>query len=113
MFGYDERFEFADPEREAYEDEIGAAFGDARRCPHHPEVKTSSDDGMFDAPCGKCEASGDEYAYYLEAKEARPVSCSDNFHLSWEVKVCTTWQVNYHGCYVSAAECEKDNEIPF
>jgi hypothetical protein len=31
--------------------------GDARRCPHHPEVKTSSDDGMFDAPCYKCEGA--------------------------------------------------------
>ena len=32
-------------------------YGDARRCPKHPEVKTSSPDGMFDAPCGKCEAA--------------------------------------------------------
>lgn len=31
-------------------------FGDARKCPRHPHVKTSSDDGMFDAPCGECEA---------------------------------------------------------
>jgi len=30
-------------------------YGDPRRCPHHPWVKTSSDDGMFDAPCGACE----------------------------------------------------------
>lgn len=30
--------------------------GDARKCPHHPHVKTSSDDGMFDAPCYECEA---------------------------------------------------------
>lgn len=29
--------------------------GDPRRCPTHPRVKTSSDDGMFDAPCGECE----------------------------------------------------------
>lgn len=30
-------------------------LGDARRCPRHPHVKTSSDNGMFDAPCGVCE----------------------------------------------------------
>lgn len=29
--------------------------GDARRCPTHPHVKTSSPCGMFDAPCGECE----------------------------------------------------------
>lgn len=31
------------------------SVGDARRCPFHPGEKTSSDDGMFDAPCGECE----------------------------------------------------------
>lgn len=30
-------------------------LGDARRCPRHPHVKTSSDDGMFDGLCGECE----------------------------------------------------------
>ena len=29
--------------------------GDPRRCHLHPHVVTSSDDGMFDAPCGECE----------------------------------------------------------
>ena len=29
--------------------------GDARRCPAHPNIKTSSPCGMFDAPCGQCE----------------------------------------------------------
>lgn len=36
--------------------------GDARRCPAHPHVKTSSDDGMFDGVCGECEAAMDEEA---------------------------------------------------
>jgi hypothetical protein len=31
--------------------------GDPRRCPAHPNVVTSSPDGMFDTPCGQCEAS--------------------------------------------------------
>jgi hypothetical protein len=30
--------------------------GDARVCPRHPHVKTSSPDGMFDGPCYVCEA---------------------------------------------------------
>lgn len=34
--------------------------GDARRCPRHPHVKTSSDDGMFDTCCGVCEAEMSE-----------------------------------------------------
>ena len=48
-------------EEDYYEmlDEISGnvIYGDARRCCHHPEVKTSSDDGMFDAPCHKCEGA--------------------------------------------------------
>lgn len=34
--------------------------GDPRRCPVHPNVKTSSDDGMFDCPCGVCEMEMDD-----------------------------------------------------
>jgi len=34
--------------------------GDARRCPRHPGVKTSSDDGMFDGVCGLCESEADD-----------------------------------------------------
>lgn len=36
--------------------------GDARRCPFHPHVKTSSDDGMFDAPCNECEMEMEDCA---------------------------------------------------
>jgi hypothetical protein len=42
------------------EDERGAVYGDPRRCPVHPNVSTSSADGMFDAPCSACEAAMDE-----------------------------------------------------
>lgn len=52
---------FPTNEEDYYEllDEISGnvIYGDARRCPHHPEVKTSSDNGMFDAPCYKCEGA--------------------------------------------------------
>jgi hypothetical protein len=44
---------------QASDDEMGAEMGDPRRCPHHPGVQTSSPDGMFDAPCGACEAESD------------------------------------------------------
>lgn len=30
-------------------------LGDARRCPLHPHIKTSSDDSMFDGLCSECE----------------------------------------------------------
>lgn len=43
-----------DPRREAEEEELFAT-GDPRRCPRHPNIATSSPDGMFDAPCGECE----------------------------------------------------------
>ncbi len=39
--------------------EMGAELGDPRTCPRHPHVKTSSPDGMHDAPCGHCEAEMD------------------------------------------------------
>ncbi len=38
-------------------------YGDPRRCPLHPDVVTSSPDGMYDAPCGKCEMEMD-YDHY-------------------------------------------------
>lgn len=70
--------------------------GDARRCPHHPSVATSSDDGMFDAPCGMCEAAGEEwetdpenttrsicgyYEGYIHANQPHhPTTCQDETH---------------------------------
>jgi hypothetical protein len=43
--------------------------GDARRCPRHPHVVTSSADGMHDGLCGECEAA-------LEAwREANDIDC--------------------------------------
>ena len=50
---------FVDTSREAAEDEFGASFGDPRRCPRHPGVRTSSGDGMFDGLCGACEFESD------------------------------------------------------
>ena len=29
--------------------------GDPRRCSNHPWVRTSSNNGLHDAPCGECE----------------------------------------------------------
>lgn len=43
--------------------EFPAPEGDPRRCPRHPQVPTSSADGMFDAPCGVCETEMDADAH--------------------------------------------------
>lgn len=46
----------------AYEERMSdgvGPYGDARRCPRHPHVKTSSDNGMFDCECYMCETEAD------------------------------------------------------
>lgn len=43
---------------QARDDELGAEFGDPRRCPRHG-TQTSDAFGLFDAPCGDCEAESD------------------------------------------------------
>lgn len=63
------RYDYIDPYQEAMEDELGAAMGDPRRCPHHPHVITSSPDGMFDAPCDVCEGEMEEDARRTEYEE--------------------------------------------
>jgi hypothetical protein len=54
-------------EEDYYEDlaeRSGAViYGDARRCPVHPNVKTSSDDGMFDGVCDLCEGEMESWDY--------------------------------------------------
>jgi hypothetical protein len=70
---------YFDPQREAEEDEWGAQFGDARRCPRHPHVKTSSDDGMFDCDCGECEYES-EMAYRQQQDEECPPTEPDLAH---------------------------------
>lgn len=55
------------------EDEEGGRYGDPRRCSVHPSEVTSSPDGMFDAPCGYCEAAmetDEGYERDLEAMRA-------------------------------------------
>lgn len=42
-------------ENENKNEELLGSYGDPRRCRHHPHVRTSSADGMHDAPCGECE----------------------------------------------------------
>lgn len=54
--------------------------GDARRCPRHPGVATSSPDGLFDTPCGLCEAEMEADEVTLpdgRSVPARPCSCGD------------------------------------
>ena len=47
-------------------------IGDARRCPTHPWIKTSSPCGMFDAPCGQCEYEGYEREMIREWESLSP-----------------------------------------
>ena len=47
-------------------------LGDPRRCPRHPGVRTSSDDGMFDGVCGICEAEMAEEAERWEYDSENP-----------------------------------------
>jgi hypothetical protein len=35
------------------------SYGDPRRCSRHPIEKTSDPHGLFDTPCGACEAEAD------------------------------------------------------
>ncbi len=58
----------SEAEQEAMEDEAGAVLGDPRRCPVHPHIKTSSPDGMFDAPCSACEMEADMDQYAAETE---------------------------------------------
>lgn len=66
--GYDGADELTgQEEHDAY---MAGAYGDARRCPRHPHVKTSSDDGNFDCECHLCES--EEMDAYDAARRAEP-----------------------------------------
>ena len=49
--------------------EADTIFGDPRRCSKHPGVRTSSDNGMHDAPCGRCEHESYESEMATIARE--------------------------------------------
>ena len=51
--------------------------GDARRCPAHPWIATSSPDGMFDAPCGRCEYESEVGALADDEGPDQPPSDDD------------------------------------
>lgn len=53
-----------------YQDEVGGEVSDPRRCRWHPEVVTSSADGMFDGLCGLCEGERDAERAECDAVEA-------------------------------------------
>jgi hypothetical protein len=57
-----------------YDDSDNFSYlGDPRRCPKHPNEVTSSPDGLFDAPCGRCEYEMDaEFYAEMDAAEAAP-----------------------------------------
>ncbi len=65
------------PEYDDHRDLPESAYGDPRRCPAHPEVTTSSPDGLFDAPCGKCEAEMDGWEEDAPAVRFTPTPTLD------------------------------------
>lgn len=48
-----------DDYNEAVHEEAMGYQGDARRCPRHPHIVTSSTDGLHDGLCGICEYETD------------------------------------------------------
>lgn len=85
--------------------ELGAEMGDARRCPRHPHVATSSPDGMFDCDCYECE--GEAEAEYQAMETARVGG------------FCAWRQEEAGGCMTKAeaeaadAAAQAEEEIPF
>jgi hypothetical protein len=72
-----------DYSKEAEELDYEFLSGDPRRCPRHPHVKTSSDDGMFDAPCDECEYEMDQAAakWDMDPTNPRRSQCGDNAYI--------------------------------
>jgi hypothetical protein len=68
-----------DPFLESRDHEDVFFFIGARRCPRHPGVKTSSDDGMFDGPCHLCEGEEmDAYeAWQVDPENPQRKYCND------------------------------------
>jgi hypothetical protein len=80
---------------------------DPRRCPRHPGVRTSSDDGMFDAPCHLCE--GEEDAAY-QAWLYDPANDKRPFCRNEPTIIDPSWMRGLISC-VSVSNSEDD--IPF
>lgn len=117
-FGFNEHYE----ELTGYEEHLHDSMddgGDPRRCPKHPHVKTSSDDGMFDCDCYVCEGESEEayqrHTAYIELHANLPVACGDNGADTGYGPACVNpSRFNTdEGCFVSAAQFNSDNEIPF
>jgi hypothetical protein len=67
-------------------------YGDPRRCPNHPHVKMSSDDGMFDAAeCGECEW---EYEQWLFSQDnPHRDQCYDKAYIAMPRRTMTCSEV--------------------
>lgn len=105
----DESYYGCDARAEAEQDEYGASFGDPRRCPVHPHVKTSSDDGMFDGPCHLCEA--EELAAYEEAQQDEELAALGSNRA--ELENVKKFQALFEGAFAAPVAPTPDDEIPF
>lgn len=53
----------------------GFSGGLRENCSRHPSEQIVSDCGMFDAPCGACEAEGEAFSQWAELFLTLPVAC--------------------------------------
>jgi hypothetical protein len=95
-----------DARQVAMDDELGAEMGDPRRCPRHPNVKTSTPDGMFDWPCDVCEGEMSEDAARWQYDPENP--CRQFCGLDEVTPTCAFPRHFDKGCVPNA-----DDEIPF
>jgi hypothetical protein len=97
--------------------ELGAEIGDPRVCPFHPHVKTSSADGLHDAPCDECEGEMGDWSAYMDWIDSLAVSgpiCTHKF-IPWHPKKhCHgfSWEVGKL-CRSSEEHAKDLEEIPF
>lgn len=97
-------FEYA--ELDAYSEAMrdgSEGYGDARRCRVHPNVKISSDDGMFDGPCGQCEYEMDQ-----PEPEPQPDDPKITHAVTARVGKDENWAIYVFTCFKGANSYAKD-----
>jgi hypothetical protein len=80
-------------------------YGDARRCPHHPGIKTSSDDGMFDGVCYICEGEAFDAAEMWKYDPANP----RRSHCG----IDQVYVTNYPHFFATCLDTVEEDNIPF
>lgn len=100
---------------EEYDDahEEDTAYGDARRCPRHPNVKTSSDDGMFDCECLICENEMEDAADAWDCDPENPNRRQCGGEVNMLAGGMYPWSASCRAATKACDEVIDDEEIPF